>query len=405
MFFLAGITGYTQHLKSLHPNQPIKSLVLKQWTAEEGLISNNLTSVNVDMDGFIWITCFNGLLKFDGDNFELYDIEKLPYLQSNAFIDTYVNGNNNILFSTQASGIIKYEKWKFSKPDFTQHIPRYIKTTFIDRNGIIWAGSNNQGLYKISNGEVEKVDHPAVNNITIMDVAEDRDGRLFIATRGNGLIIRDGDFIRKLTEEDELFSNTINSLFLSKNNSVYIGTTHGLNIYKEGRVIGEPFFNNIEINEIIEDDHGSIWVASEMGLGRINSLYKVKELFTTNEGLPTRQVSGLKFDNEGNLWLATKKGGLIRLKNGNFVNYSRKDGLALDQINIIVEKKPGLYYVGSDDGEINIISNKIVGKYNIGMDLRKNGIRDICFVNNLNCNGSNIYIIKLRKCMVSANIE
>jgi len=381
MFFIGGITGYTQHIKSLHPNQPIKSLVLKQWTAEDGLISNNLTSVNIDTDGFVWITSFNGLLKFDGNSFELFDKEKLPFLQSNAFIDTYANADSNLFFATQASGIIQFEKWKFSKPDFNQNIPRYIRNVYVDKSGTIWAGSNNEGLYKISNGVVEKIDDPAVNNITIVDITEDEDGRLYIATWGNGLIVRDGDFIRRITEDDGLFSNTINSLFLSKNNSLYIGTTHGLNILQNGRILRELFFNNIEINEIIEDDHGSIWVATEMGLGRINSLYKVKELFTTNEGLPTRQVSGLTFDNEGNLWLTTKKGGLIRLKHGNFVNYTRNDGLALDQINIIVEKRPGLYYVGSDDGAINIISNKIVGKYNIGIDLRKNGIRDICFVN------------------------
>ena len=69
------VFGTNIDIKSIHPKTPIESLVLKQWTSEQGLISNNLTSLNVDQEGFIWITCFNGLLKFDGNSFALFDSE------------------------------------------------------------------------------------------------------------------------------------------------------------------------------------------------------------------------------------------------------------------------------------------------------------------------------------------
>ena len=83
IWFSSTVIGSNLEIKSIHPKTPIESLVLKQWTAEQGLISNNLTSVNVDQDGFLWVTCFNGLLKFDGHSFALFDTENLNILNSN----------------------------------------------------------------------------------------------------------------------------------------------------------------------------------------------------------------------------------------------------------------------------------------------------------------------------------
>jgi ligand-binding sensor domain-containing protein/signal transduction histidine kinase len=380
IWFSSTVIGSDLGIKSIHPKTPIESLVLKQWTAEQGLISNNLTSVNVDQDGFLWVTCFNGLLKFDGHSFALFDTENLNILNSNAFMNSFMSRSDGIYFSTQASGIVRYKSGSFVSPDYNNNLPNYVRKVKIDQKGRIWAGANNRGLYKVENDSAIILDIPELRNITVMDMAFDRQNYIFVASRGAGLVqINDNIAERYYKERDGLYSDVVNCLYFARDRSLYIGTKDGLNILKDGKISKVRFFKNIEINQIIEDGYGSIWVATEMGLGRINERYRTKELFTPEDGLPTRQVSGL--DNEGNLWLATKKGGLLRLKYGNFINYTTKDGLALDQVNLIVEKSPGLYYVGSDEGGINIISNRIVGRMRFNTDLKRNGIRDICFMN------------------------
>jgi ligand-binding sensor domain-containing protein len=374
IWFSSTVIGSDLGIKSIHPKTPIESLVLKQWTAEQGLISNNLTSVNVDQDGFLWVTCFNGLLKFDGHSFALFDTENLNILNSNAFMNSFMSRSDGIYFSTQASGIVRYKSGSFVSPDYNNNLPNYVRKVKIDQKGRIWAGANNRGLYKVENDSAIILDIPELRNITVMDMAFDRQNYIFVASRGAGLVqINDNIAERYYKERDGLYSDVVNCLYFARDRSLYIGTKDGLNILKDGKISKVRFFKNIEINQIIEDGYGSIWVATEMGLGRINERYRTKELFTPEDGLPTRQVSGLDFDNEGNLWLATKKGGLLRLKYGNFINYTTKDGLALDQVNLIVEKSPGLYYVGSDEGGINIISNRIVGRMRFNTDLKRNG--------------------------------
>ncbi len=381
MLLFNGRLTMAQVVKSVHPNKPIHSLVLKQWTAEDGLISNNLTALNTDMDGFLWITCFNGALKFDGNSFQLFDTENLNFLNSNAFMDLTNASDSTIWFSTQASGIVLYRHGNFSYPDYNQELPKSIRNVHIDRNNTVWIGSNNSGLYYIRNNEVIHVDHPLVANATIMDITSDDVGRVYIATYKNGLIVIENNIYRQYDIKDGLHSNDINTLFYTHDNLLYIGTTLGLNLLKDNLISSEPYLEDMEINKMIEDGYGSVWIATEIGLGRINKLYNTHELFTTGDGLPTRQISDLVFDHEGNLWLSTKKGGVMRLKHSNFVNYSEVDGLALDLINIIEEKEPGIFYVGSDDGAINIINNNRIYDYKILTNLKQNGIRDICFVN------------------------
>ena len=124
IWFSSTVIGSNLDIKSIHPKTRIESLVLKQWTSEQGLISNNLTSVNVDQDGFLWITCFNGLLKFDAHSFALFDSENLSFLNSNAFMNSFIHPLDSIIFSTQASGIVYYKKGTFRYPDYNKSLPK-----------------------------------------------------------------------------------------------------------------------------------------------------------------------------------------------------------------------------------------------------------------------------------------
>ena len=75
--------------KGFKKDKKLTDLTMDHWTGREGLISNNLTSVNQASSHFIWITSFNGILRFDGIEFKLYDKNKLPFLNSNAFYKSF----------------------------------------------------------------------------------------------------------------------------------------------------------------------------------------------------------------------------------------------------------------------------------------------------------------------------
>ncbi len=116
LVFIFSFSAYPQDNKiGIDPDKPLNSLSMDQWTGRDGLISNNLTSVAQSSSKFIWITTFNGILRFDGLNFKLFDKRNLPSLSSNAFYSSFEDSKGNLWFASQSSGIIKYRDNKFSQ--------------------------------------------------------------------------------------------------------------------------------------------------------------------------------------------------------------------------------------------------------------------------------------------------
>ena len=64
-------------------NKNINEYLLKQWNASTGFQGNGFLHIAQSADGYIWITGFKGLTKFDGYSFTFYNRKNTPELQSN----------------------------------------------------------------------------------------------------------------------------------------------------------------------------------------------------------------------------------------------------------------------------------------------------------------------------------
>lgn len=378
---LSSLKAKQAQIRSFDPRVPIKNLVLDQWTGDDGLISNNLTSVSRDADGFLWVTSFNGMLRFDGNSFFLFDKENVPLLQSNGVYQSYNDRDGNIWFATQGSGLLKYHSGKFERMGSDEDLPLSIRCVLTGSDGKIWVGTNIRGLYYSFGKGFMQLSHPKLDEYSIYDLIETADHSIWIATAGSGLLrYKEGAFT-EFTTENGLNSNRVNTLYEMKNGDLLIGTQSGLNRYVNGKMLDCGFFDRAEINDIVCDGNETIWLATELGLGRANEKLSIKEVFMEKDGLPASQISSLCFDQEGSLWLSTKKAGLLRLKESNFINFTKEDGLSSNKVNIIMEHN-GSFFVGCDNGKMDVITGNHVKPFKLKTDLYNVGIRDICFDGN-----------------------
>ncbi|MCK5370421.1 MAG: hypothetical protein KAQ62_17790, partial [Cyclobacteriaceae bacterium] len=350
---------------------------MDQWTGRDGLISNNLTSVNQSSRKFIWITSFNGIIRFDGVNFKLFDKNDLPFLSSNGFYSSFEDSKGNLWFTSQSSGIIKLANSRFSQILTKDQNSLSVRCINEDKDGNIWVGTNNEGVYTLKDTLLIKVDLEEFNSSSIMDIEIDDDGKIWFATNGNGLIIYDGQNIQQISTSNGLNHNSINKLELF-DGTIYAGTLDGIYYHNKDGYGKLDHFDGLEINDIYIDDKNNLWGGTEQGLFKVNLETNVFDSFTDVDGLPSSQISSLCFDHENSLWLSTKKAGLIRLRDGFFKNIAKKDGLSTNNINIIVEHN-GESYIGSDDGLINIVNGNNVRRYHLKSSFDNIGIRDINF--------------------------
>lgn len=362
---------------SFSPSKPLSQSSIDQWTSDDGLISNNLTGVIQGDDGFLWITAYNGLLRFDGHRFELFDRENVAFLKSDAFYQPFKEGNK-LWLATQGSGIVIYED-NILKPYQPREgtLPSSIRCLLIT-DSLMFVGSNNNGLFILRNETVEKTDFEPISNISIMAIVKGADGSIWVGTNGNGVVrIKDGEFSH-YTIRNGLAGNVINALHATPDGRLLIGSTNGLDILREDRVTPVSLLQNIQVNAITMDSYGSIWAATERGLARINEAAGTEELFSKSQGLPTLELTSLAFDVEGSLWLASSKAGLLRLKDTGIVTYSESTGLSLDLVNVIAEGNNGELYIGTDGGDIDVFVNGKLSKLELKHSLDNIGIRDIC---------------------------
>lgn len=369
--FLSSITFSTK----AQYNQPLTDYVIEVWSADEGLPSNNLRHITKDVNGFLWISTFNALVRFDGNKFKTYDTENIPVIGTSSFYSVLPYADGKMYISTQSSGVIHFDQGKFSKISDASSLPNSIQSTFLDLNNRLWIGTRNAGVYYYENHKVTRFSILTFNDQTIESFTLDNKGNIWIASEGAGIAKVSGDQVVIMTEENGLLSNITNYVYY-KDDRMYVGTENGLSIYYNDEWLKDDRFKNLNINYIAEDSDSNLWFATDVGLARLTR-DDVFEFINEQNGLPSRQVSSLAFDDENNIWLTTKQGGLAQLKLSNFKNISPSNGLSYKVVNVIEENIDGVVYVGSDNGDIDVIKNGKISKLVMKKDLTNISVKDI----------------------------
>lgn len=58
--------------------------LVRNWQTEDGLPGNTVTAIQETPDGYLWLGTFNGLVRFDGVQFKVYDSVNTPQLRTSS---------------------------------------------------------------------------------------------------------------------------------------------------------------------------------------------------------------------------------------------------------------------------------------------------------------------------------
>ena len=270
----------------------------KHITINDGLSQNAVFAIMKDSRGFMWFGTKDGLNKYNGYNFLIY--------QHNPFDTTTLSAN-------------------------------YITSIFEDSSGLIWVGTYDRGInvYDRSKEIFHRVDLgkdglSLRNTFEIKAIDEDSQGNIWIATSGDGLFrvkvnqenfeFTIKRFIRETGNKNSLSSNQVFSMSCDKNDVLWLGTINGLTQFdiKSGK-----FTNRIistknpkapetagqdAISAMYETDNGTLW------LGMTGGLVKFNKTDWSYQYFPHRfdvfrygwgNIVGIDQDKDGNLWLAS----------------------------------------------------------------------------------------------------
>jgi ligand-binding sensor domain-containing protein len=245
-------------------------------TANSGLNDNAVQGVYVDGQDRLWVATDNGLSRFDGTNWVLFDSSNSA-LPINYMRSVAEGLDGKMWVGTFGGGICSYDGTDFTTySSFNSPMPDdHVRSLGIDSSGAIWVGSV-AGLCKF-----------------------DGDTTWEVYTIFNSIFL----------------SNNISALFITGSDSLWAGTVNGGTVVRNDT--SWVLYNNM--NSGLHDNttlgigvepSGRAWLSSPAGgLFEYNGTFIAHNV--TNSSLPTNSLKALTLDNQQHVWTGSNDKGLI----------------------------------------------------------------------------------------------
>ncbi len=327
------------------------------FTEKEGLSSVSVRKLFIDRENNLWVNCYNGLSKWVGNRFVLFNVisssKEIQYKdilldsEGNYWIGTSSQGlfkirpalistigfdqglkndkmlsitklkNGTFLFSANCGGIYEWDHKKAIYSSVNKYLPNLcVWSVFQDSKNRIWFGSRSLYVTPDLNkkGKVFEISTPGKSN-EVFAINEDRNGNIWIGTL-NGFFIYDGKTFQPYSTENGLSYNDTRVFYEDKSGSMWIGTSAGINKFKNDKITHIKFhesekdsLHSIEpyIRAIYEDSDGTMWFGT-YGNGLIRLKNRKVNFITTDQGLFDNIVSHIVEDENGNFWMGSNRG-------------------------------------------------------------------------------------------------
>lgn len=465
----------------------------EQFTSNDGLPQNTISDIAQTPDGYLWISTYDGLARFDGVTFTIFDRGTTPAMLRTQFQNIRVDGAGAMWAGTD-QGVLRYRDGEFrwfdpvpsdsgrkhpgdphQQPSFVpvkpprwrmdgatlvrdaanadsairiqlprenlrigaedargnvwvigrNYVARYggdppitidvvpllgtssVRAAFVDRDGTLWLGSNETGLYRITPRVVTSYSvEDGLGGRIVYPLTEDSLGRVWIGA-GRGItrwdhgrfstlgVIKTGESsyeLRSVTSgwgaSDDPRAAAVRAMYTDRKGLVWLSLIDALIALDGDRVVrsipvgtstdamlvdrtGALWVNDKKqlrrirgdsartfgpaqgfpdafTNAILEDSQGNVWVGTRHGLAKCDATRCTT--YTHANGLAGDIVRSLYEDASGALWIGTFDAGLSRFKNGKFASISTHDGLFSNGVFQILEDARGQFWMSSNRG-------------------------------------------------------
>lgn len=322
-------------------------LKFNHFSIQDGLSQNTINTITEDQDGFLWIGTDDGLNKFDGFEYKVYQ---------------YSVHNKNSLSNNQITAIEQ------------------------DTEGNMWVGTI-VGLNKINlktNKTTRFQTDSLITNHRINTIKQLNARKLWIAT-DSGLRVYDleNKIFSKPTELANITDKSITDLVIDKNKNVWITTQTELLYYNS---TSKNISSLIKSNEhtffrkLIIDYRSNLWIGSNNGLYHYVPTTKKLNIYTKGQhnSISNNEVTSLFEDKNHTLWVGTRSGlNEFNPRNNQFIIYTNEirnpQSLSYDIIYSLFQDSSGILWVGTYNGLNNVLlEQKLFNHFSISPKYQDN---------------------------------
>ncbi|HEV2862262.1 MAG TPA: two-component regulator propeller domain-containing protein [Pyrinomonadaceae bacterium] len=359
--FLALVLLCAGRPHALAPEGNLGQLSRRAWQTEQGLPQNTVHSVVQDFRGYVWVATEEGIARFDGLGFTVFDRQNTPELRSNDVRSLLVTRDGNLLWASTAGGLSRFDGSTWTTFTVKNGLAgNDVVSAFESRDGAVWVATSS-GLSRFKDGAWKSwTTRDGLPDDNVQAVSEDLSGTTGAVWVGtpDGLSRFDGGKFTNFTTEDGL-PGGVSVMQYGPDGGLWLGTPSGLSRYEPpGRFTNyttrEGLPNDRVISLGVEPD-GGLWVGTAAGAAFLELHGGRFKTFSAPDALSEAIVLSIDVDREGSVWLGTEAGGLHQLRAKKFTTYTTREGLTSDLVKAIYETAAGDVWVGTYGAGLNLL--------------------------------------------------
>lgn len=341
---------------ALDPEIRFHHYQLDRWRLAQGFPLATLTALAQDRRGFLWVGTQNGLARFDGVGFRLYRTGDYPGLVDNHIRDLELDGNGRLWVVSGYSPRV-YDQGVFRSIDLPGERSRVSR--IVSDGGGVWLGGED-GLFRVAaQTATPETRAEAVGGLpgAVHSLAPMADG--VVSAGGVGWVARISDAgseIFRLPQGDGQAALVVNALTRYRD-TLWIGTERGLFRLGGGNVVPVGSLGDRNVQAFEVDGDGLLWVATTKGLYRFDGM-EVVDRVEDETVLYNLWNEDVLEDRQGNLWLAAKSGGLVRIRQEAYRVFGPNDGLTSPEVWAVDRDREGDVRVGAEGGVFEMVGGR-----------------------------------------------
>ncbi len=358
---------------AMHYNDYVQTI----YSTTNGLPCGEANDIAMTGDGILWVGTYAGLYRYNGREFRWMD----GYDSVRNVNCLYVDEEGRLWVGTNDNGLtIIINEEVVNVIDQARGLPaNSVKSIIKSADGYYYIGTTGSMQILTLSGGMKRIG--ILHEVVYADhLAADRNG--FVAAvdnEGTLFLMRQGQIVssRKLYGRNEVFR----SCEFDQDGVLHAATTGneilrfriGMNGFEPLSSLTCPGLQNIKNIRFMEN--GEMFICADNGIAYLDAAGQY-ELINTNDF--NNSIDNMLVDYQGNLWFTSSRLGLLRMAPSDFRDIYSTAGMDNRVVNTIVQWN-GAYYFGTDKGMDAV---DLTGKQRIEDDVtaRFQGVRIRCMI-------------------------